>query len=120
MHKRQWLNCTKEEEGHHAHNHANSYVSGVFYINAEKNKDSISFRDSRYNLLKIISTKQELYNSDTWNFSVKKQDIIIFPSYLTHLVEQKKHKNNRISLSFNVFLKGTLGEAQDLNQLYLT
>ena len=29
-----WLNITKEKEEHHRHDHVNSYLSGVLYINA--------------------------------------------------------------------------------------
>tara|TARA_R110001606_G_scaffold331048_1_gene478789 strand:- start:79 stop:690 length:612 start_codon:yes stop_codon:yes gene_type:complete len=114
-----WLNYTKQKEQHHSHDHANSYLSGVFYINADKLTDTISFQDSRYKQLKFSSTKYGLYNSDTWIFAVESKDIIIFPSQTNHFVQEKKHKGTRISLSFNVFLKGELGEVGDLNQLYL-
>jgi uncharacterized protein (TIGR02466 family) len=114
-----WLNYTKQKEQHHSHNHSNSYLSGVLYINADKLTDTISFYNDRYRHLTLSSTKYNLYNSDTWAFTVESKDIIIFPSQTTHFVEEKKHKGARISLSFNVFLNGNLGAAGDLNQLYL-
>ena len=114
-----WLNYTEQNQGHHAHNHANSFLSGVFYINADKFTDTISFQNDKYKQLKFLSTKYELYNSDTWSFPIESRDIIIFPSEIIHFVEWKKNKGTRISLSFNVFLKGSLGNAEDLNQLYL-
>jgi len=115
-----WLNYTEQNQGHHAHNHANSFLSGVFYINADKFTDTISFQNDKYKQLKFSSTKYELYNSDNWSFPIESRDIIIFPSEIIHFVEWKKNKGTRISLSFNVFLKGKLGMAEDLNQLYLT
>ena len=114
-----WLNYTEQNEGHHAHNHPNSFLSGVFYINADKLTDTISFQNEKYKQLKFSPTKYELYNSDTWFFPIESRDIIIFPSEIIHFVERKKNKGTRISLSFNVFLKGRLGNAKDLNQLYL-
>ena len=115
-----WLNYTEQNQGHHAHNHANSFLSGVFYINADKFTDTISFQNDKYKQLKFSSTKYKLYNSDNWSFPIESRDIIIFPSEIIHFVEWKKNKGTRISLSFNVFLKGKLGMAEDLNQLYLT
>ena len=43
----------------------------------------------------------------------------MFPSHMTHLVEKKHGKNTRVSLSFNVFLKGDLGNKDNLTQLKL-
>jgi len=114
-----WLNITKEKEEHHRHDHVNSYLSGVLYINAESDKDDISFTDTRYKQLKVYSTEYDVFNSDIMTFSVETTDIIIFPSYLTHFVRAKKHTNTRVSLSFNVFLKGHLGNENNLNHLYL-
>ena len=114
-----WLNYTKTKEHHHSHNHVNSYLSGVLYINAARTYDNIIFQQGRYTQLKFSSTQYNSYNSDSWSFPVGTGEIIIFPSYITHLVNKKQGKNTRVSLSFNVFLKGNLGEAQDLNELKL-
>jgi hypothetical protein len=35
------------------------------------------------------------------------------------MVENKKGKNTRISLAFNVFVKGTVGNNKDLTELIL-
>ena len=39
-----WLNYTNFKQYHHAHSHNNSFVSGVFYLKADKNFDFISFK----------------------------------------------------------------------------
>jgi hypothetical protein len=38
-----WLNYTKRNQYHHKHQHPNSLVSGVFYINADEKLDKINF-----------------------------------------------------------------------------
>ena len=43
-----WLNYTEETQYHHIHEHANSLVSGVLYINADKNNDKIKFFNNKY------------------------------------------------------------------------
>jgi hypothetical protein len=50
---------------------------------------------------------------------VTKGLLIMFPSRLEHLVLLKKNDNQRISLAFNTFLKGKLGENKSLNELIL-
>ena len=46
-------------------------------------------------------------------------NIFLFPSSLTHMVETKQGENTRISLSFNVFVKGTIGNNKNLTELIL-
>ena len=38
-----WINYTEPNQFHHPHSHYNSYVSGVFYIDAKKEADQIRF-----------------------------------------------------------------------------
>jgi len=116
-----WLNYTETKQHHHSHHHVNSYLSGVLYMNADKRYDNLTFQCSafKYNQLKFPATQSNLYNSESWAFPVETGEIIIFRSYLTHLVNEKQGENTRVSLSFNVFLKGNLGKAQNLNELKL-
>jgi hypothetical protein len=48
-----------------------------------------------------------------------KNSLIVFPSDLEHEVDTKPSKNTRISLSFNSFLKGNLGQVASLDYLCL-
>ena len=57
------------------------------------------------------------FNSGSWFFPVESRDVIMFPSSLSHLVTKKKGYNTRISLSFNVFVKGFLGEKENATEL---
>ena len=115
-----WLNFTEEEQFHHEHYHSNSIISGVYYINADSNFDSIQFKkDREYSCIKIEPKILNLYNSFNINFPVKSNDLILFPSPVTHLVVNKKGNNLRISLAFNVFIKGTIGKKELLNYLKL-
>lgn len=113
-----WLNYTKEGEFHHSHQHPNSYISGVFYVQADREKDKIHFSRSRYSQIKVMSSKYDEWNSESWWFDVGTGDLLIFPSYLTHAVESVKG-STRISLSFNTFLKGYIGEDTELTGLHL-
>ena len=115
-----WLNYTETNQFHHKHEHPNSLVSGVFYINCHEELDKIKFfKKDIYQMIKPETKDWNLWNSETWWFSVKTGDIIMFPSSLTHMVETKEGNNTRISLAFNVFIKGTVGNNKNLTELHL-
>ena len=115
-----WLNYTETNQYHHKHAHPNSLVSGVFYINCHEEHDKIKFFNDNYKTIKLEVKDWNIWNSESWWFSVKTGDIILFPSSLTHMVETKQGDNTRISLAFNVFIKGTIGNNKDLTELHLS
>jgi uncharacterized protein (TIGR02466 family) len=115
-----WLNYTETNQYHHKHEHPNSLVSGVFYINCHEEFDKIKFfKKDIYQIIKPEIKEWNLWNSETWWFSVKTGDVVLFPSSLTHMVENKEGTNTRISLAFNVFIKGTIGKNKSLTELIL-
>ena len=114
-----WLNYTETNQYHHKHAHPNSLVSGVFYINCHKEHDKIKFFNDNYKTIKLEVKDWNIWNSESWWFPVKTGDIILFPSSLTHMVETKQGTNTRISLAFNVFIKGTFGKNKELTELIL-
>jgi uncharacterized protein (TIGR02466 family) len=114
-----WINFTETNQFHHRHNHNNSFLSGVFYINCNEKFDKIKFYNDKYKLIKLEPKEWNILNSETWWFSVKTGDIVLFPSSLDHEVETKEGDNTRISLAFNVFIKGTIGSNINLTELKL-
>ena len=115
-----WLNYTEINQYHHKHAHPNSLVSGVFYINCHEEHDKIKFFNDNYRTIKLEVKNWNIWNSESWWFPVKTGDIILFPSSLTHMVETKQGDNTRISLAFNVFIKGTVGNNKSLTELHLS
>jgi uncharacterized protein (TIGR02466 family) len=114
-----WINYTEEDQFHHRHDHPQSLVSGVLYINANKDFDKIKFFKTNYEFFRPEIKEFNLFNSSSWWFAVKTGDIILFPSSLTHDVEMKKGNNTRISLAFNTFVKGSVGENDKISELIL-
>jgi uncharacterized protein (TIGR02466 family) len=114
-----WLNYTETTQYHHKHAHPNSLVSGVFYINCDDKFDKIKFFNDKYETIKPEVKDWNLWNSRSWWFTVKTGDVILFPSSLTHMVENKEGTNTRISLAFNIFIKGTVGNNKQLTELIL-
>lgn len=114
-----WLNYSKPEEWHHRHAHANSFVSGVFYIKAANAEDRIYFHKDGYAQIQVTTKEYNLCNSTSWWFSVNTGMLLLFPSGLTHSVDPVKGDNVRVSLAFNTFPVGYVGEEDNLTALHL-
>jgi uncharacterized protein (TIGR02466 family) len=108
-----WSNYTNLNEWHHKHDHSNSFISGVFYIQANNQNDKIYFCNEKYSVIKINPKNWNIWNSESWWFDVGVGDLIIFPSSLTHMVEPIQKDQTRISLSFNTFLVGEIGNPSE-------
>jgi uncharacterized protein (TIGR02466 family) len=115
-----WLNYTNTGEYHKKHNHQNSIISGVVYLNAKKEYDNIVFyKEINPAQFYTPPKKYNEFNAESWEVPVNTGDIIIFPSSLTHEVKLTTADHTRISLAFNVFLRGNLGEYNNATFLHL-
>jgi uncharacterized protein (TIGR02466 family) len=114
-----WMNYTKPGEYHHKHEHPNSLVSGVFYVNSDPLVDKIVFYDNKYRTIDFPPSTWNIYNSRSWWFTVGTGQLVLFPSSLTHMVEAKQGENIRTSLAFNTFPVGQVGENLDMTGLDL-
>ena len=98
-----------------AHTHSNSLFSGVLYLKAAEETGQISFHKySKYldissPSLSLGFTEWNIFNSDKWSITPKENQIIIFPSNVVHSVETNNSKDDRISIAFNVFVRGNFG-----------
>ena len=115
-----WFNVTRKTESHHSHTHPNSIVSGVFHL--DDNLSHITFeRGQRNNFnLKLNYSEHNLQNCDEYNFTTDKNTLILFPSKLPHKVKTNNENKDRYSMSFNTFVKGTMGDEHSSDLLYLT
>ena len=114
-----WANYTEPNEYHHKHSHPNSFISGVFYVNAIKNEDMIKFYKDLPPLFQINHNQPNNYNSGDVAILVETGDLVLFPSNFTHNVPPTTSKETRISISFNTFIKGNLGDEDSSTALYL-
>ena len=105
------------------HWHANSIISGAFYPTVEKT-DKICFHDPNNRrtqwMVSIEPNEDNPFNTQAWGISVENNMLVLFPSWLVHSVEpNEKATTDRISISFNTFVKGTLGIPRSFNELIL-
>jgi uncharacterized protein (TIGR02466 family) len=117
-----WLNIIKPGQRHNRHWHSNSILSGVFYIKCVE-EDKIYFHDPSIQIKDRIAFSPKefnLWNSSSWFISIKTNDLLIFPSWLEHSVDKNINATgDRISISFNIFVRGILGSTAATNKLIL-
>lgn len=114
-----WINYTRSGEYHHRHDHPNSILSGVYYIDVDDAHDSIFFFNREFRQIQIVPTEHNMFNSDSWQFPVKTNNLLIFPSSIPHMVTTTKTSKTRISLAFNTFVKGEIGSTTGLTDLII-
>ena len=113
-----WCNYNIKGEGHHFHNHPNSLISGVFYIQGEY--CPIEFkRNEKIFPFDFVYDSFDLYNSASYWVDLEVGKLFLFPSSLVHSVRENMSKKTRISLSFNTFTKGVLGEKEKLTLVHI-
>ena len=111
-----WYNVMKQHEDHRPHTHGNSLLSGVYYPTGSPSHPPIEFFDNR-NIGAINPTINDYTpeNASTWHYPVVPNSLLIFPSWLQHWVPVNTIEIPRISISFNVMIKGQAGKEEDLN-----
>jgi uncharacterized protein (TIGR02466 family) len=114
-----WLNKNGKAESHHEHKHPNSMISGVWYPQIHEKLPPIQFRDSQQRDVSLSIKKYNNFNSTTFMLPMKKGELILFPSNLQHSVPVNSSDEERISLSFNTWAKGNLGNEKHLTYLPL-
>ena len=114
-----WANFTEPNQYHHKHSHPNSFISGVFYVNAIKNEDMIKFYKDLPFIYQINHNQPNNYNSGDVAILVETGDLVLFPSNFQHNVPPTTSKETRISIAFNTFIRGNLGNEDSSTALYL-
>ena len=99
-----WSIINKKNSFNIEHTHPNNYLSAAYYVKAPDNCGRFSITNphmiSRDKIPK--RTDRTEFNRNAAQIEVKEGDLLIFPSYLPHSVEQNKSDEDRIVISFNI------------------
>ena len=106
-----WANVCRRGESHRAHIHPNNVLSGVYYAAAPQGCGDIVFDDPRAQAKVLIPDIVEptLLNTHEFRVEPKSGMLIVFPSWLTHRVSLSQSAQERVSISFNIMLRGDIG-----------
>jgi uncharacterized protein (TIGR02466 family) len=91
----------------------------VFYVNAKPKEDMIKFYKERSAIFDIKSEQPNNYNSQDVAILVETGDLVLFPSSFVHEVPPTTSEETRISIAFNTFIRGYIGDEQSSTALYL-
>lgn len=118
-----WFNVNKKGTSHHSHTHPNSIFSGIFFVDGDDSCPVVfhNSKDVEFGLpLKFSFKEYSLINSSKFSLRNDKNTLVIFPSTLRHTVEENESDIDRVSLSFNTFVSGSVGSTLQKTRLILT
>jgi len=103
-----WVNINYKNQHNILHSHdpfCDNALSGVFYVQTPKDCGNIRLYDPRYTLTSAPDLKYYNNASPCHIFTPEPNLLLIFPSWLQHLVEPNNSDEQRISISFNIQLE---------------
>jgi uncharacterized protein (TIGR02466 family) len=112
-----WANILRPGEAHAPHMHANNLLSGVYYVKSSDSELSrIYYQDPRGQSGIFVPRIKEYTheNANLWSFPSEEGTMFVFPSWLVHFVKPNTSGEDRISISFNIMLRGALGTHDQL------
>ena len=100
-----WVNVNPPGTSHDYHNHKNSVLSGVLFLNTAPDcGDMILYKPERDITPKVTFDPDNYFTWGNRYFSPINNQLLIFPSNLYHAVSENKSNINRVSLAFNTFM----------------
>ena len=93
---------TKLEQGNyaHKHNHGTADLSGVYYYKTNGEDGNIKFHTPA---IQSHSSIFQHYSATPYFYKPEIGKMIIFPGFLEHSVNTNINKDERISMSFNIY-----------------
>lgn len=106
-----WANINPPGHSHMIHTHPNNYLSGVYYVKAPEGSGDIEFLDPRQQALVLQPRVTAQTPQNAWKQRITPQEgqLLIFNSWFQHQVQENRSEDDRISISFNIMLKGSVG-----------
>jgi uncharacterized protein (TIGR02466 family) len=100
-----WFNVNPKGAYNTTHIHTDSFLSGVFYVQAPENCGNIVFErppQDQYILGSHIRESTILPSASQWKFEPKHNLLMVFPAWMPHFVEINNSDTKRVSISFNI------------------
>lgn len=98
-----WFNTYYKHDYQEYHIHPNSLFSAVYFLKAPKGSSSLVLQNPSHNS-KMFVTPNTVYNdnnTDVWSIPANENKLVIFPSYISHMVPKHQVEGKRISIAFN-------------------
>ena len=95
-----WANVNEKGNWNFVHDHIGTDLSGVYYVKVPENSGEIVFFDPRK-----ISVVDPVFQEDhpkAFGYHLVEGTLLMFPSYLEHMVTPSESDETRISIAFNI------------------
>lgn len=115
-HLSSWIVVNPPGSKHDKHVHNNSFVSGVLYLHAPKHSGNLVISQPQSvstwysSAVRPEPLQYNEYNFTRREFLAEKYKILLFPGHTQHEVLENKTNENRIAISFNYFIEGTVND----------
>ena len=116
-----WLTKKLQNTSHKAHTHPNTLISSVFYYEMKPNDPPLCFskhiRATNRPILEpsfLEDYQDHTFSQEMYFVHPKQNDLVIFPSWITHGVPPNPNKEYRKSLGINALPKRVLGDLESI------
>jgi len=114
--KDSWYHITKDRGYHDVHNHGNSSICGIYYLNIGNSNTEHSVGINKFFAPFIPSTDDSDYGYHWWpsemiNIVPENGKLVLFPGYLMHNATPYEGDEDRLVIAFNaqILKKGDVG-----------
>lgn len=99
-----WSIINSKNSYNQRHFHPNCNLSAAYYVKVREKCGEIKFFDpiDQKVMQAPHKTKETNFSAEVIKFTPNEGDLLIFPSYLHHSVEENKSDEERIVISFNI------------------
>jgi len=107
-----WGNIGGRDSALHEHTHPNNYLSGIFFVRMPEGSGATVFEDPRAEarVLRPKTLKSNPLNSLEFEYQGAPGTLLLFPAWLEHGVRPSHAGAERITIAFNLMVKGPLGD----------
>ena len=113
-----WLAVSKKGQSHHQHEHPNTFISAVFYVNCDSGDLVLKRQNSAIQDGFNFGFSVKKFNSSNcrkWIVPARTGDLVIFPGHITHYTTDNEHDDDRIILGVNYFISGEVGSLKSVD-----
>ncbi len=106
-----WVNLHQKGDWAQVHNHYNSIITGVLYLDVNENTGDFNvYRESHLFGPQLYFEKREdnRMNAEKISFRPKNGDLYLFPANIKHDVSPNNSDLKRLSLAFNYMMRGII------------
>ncbi|HWY60612.1 MAG TPA: TIGR02466 family protein [Rhizomicrobium sp.] len=100
-----WININKKGNFNYTHNHPGKFFSCVYYVKGGQNKGNIDFttpiEGHAYTIHNNMVTAHNSFSGHALSVPPITGELLIFPSWLNHVVRQSESDEDRISIAVN-------------------